>query len=212
MNADRLIYAIGNVSDKYVLEYDDAVEAKKKSRIRFHPRWSIAACLVLVAAVTALILPYITRPDDSLNIKVHIFSSYEEFSAVVPDIKIVENLSSIDGVELEIYGTLQDVSISDTTKAENFAHFDIEAKVGGQLEAVVTLKLNDVGSAEKYIKTAALTTKTEINGIQVHYAYNKDMEYWDSVVVADQNYFNIRFYSDNEQELLEFLTILLKNK
>lgn len=213
MNAERLINAIGKISDKYVLEYTtDTAQQKKKSTLRFNSKWSIAACLAIVVAVTALILPTINKPDTDLEVKMHIFSSYEEFSTVVPDTRIIENLSYIDDVELEIYGAFQDVSIEDATKIEHFSHFEIGAKTGDQYVANVNLRLNDVVGAEKHIENGALTSKTEINGISVSYEYNSDMEYWDSVVVVDQNYYNILFHSSNEQEFIDFLTILLKTE
>ncbi len=213
MNAERLINAIGNIGDKYVLEYTtDTASQKKKPVFKFSPKWSIAACLAVVVAVTALILPTINKPDTDLEVKMHIFSSYEEFSAVIPDTRIIENLSYIDDVELEIYGAFQDLSIEDATKIENFSHFEIGAKTGDQYVANVNLRLNDVADAEKHIENSALTSKTEINGISVSYAYNSDMEYWDSVVVVDQNYYNILFHSSNEQEFIDFLTILLKTE
>lgn len=212
MNAERLINAIGNIGDKYVLEYEaDITPQKKKSFFRFSPKWSIAACLAVVVAVTALILPTMIKPDDgTLEVKMHIFSSYEEFSEVMPDTKIVENLSYIDGVELEIYGAFQDVSIEDATKIENFSHFEIGAKTGDQYVANIYLRLNDIDGAEKHIENSALTSKTEINGIPVSYAYNDDGEYWDSVVIVNENNYNIRFYSAEEKDFLEFLTLVLE--
>lgn len=212
MNAERLVNAIGKISDKYVLEYNtDTVQKKKKSTFRFNPKWSIAACLAVVVAVTALILPTLNKPDTGLEVKMHIFSSYEEFSAVVPSTKIIENLSHIDDVELEIYGAFQDTSIEDASKIENFSHFEIGAKKGEQYVANIILRLNDVDGAEKHIENAGLTTQTEVNGITVSYTYNSDAEYWDTVAVVDQNYYNILFHSANEQEFIDFLTELLKN-
>ena len=96
MNAERLVSAIGNISDKYVLEYNtDIIQKKKKSTFRFNHKWSIAACFAIVIAVTAIILPTLNKPDIDLEVKMHIFSSYEEFSAVVPSTKVIENLSHI---------------------------------------------------------------------------------------------------------------------
>ncbi len=212
MNAERLINAIGNIGDKYVLEYTtDTASQKKKSVFKFSPKWSIAACLAVFVAVTALILPTINKPDTGLEVKMHIFSSYEEFSAVVPDTRIIENLSYIEDVELEIYGAFQDTSIEDASQKENFSHFEIGVKKGEQYVANIFFRLNDAKGAEKYKENAGLTTETEINGITVSYAYNNDGGYWDSVAVVDQNYYNILFHSSNEQEFIDFFTELLKN-
>lgn len=212
MNAERLVSAIGNISDKYVLEYNtDIIQKKKKSTFRFNHKWSIAACFAIVIAVTAIILPTLNKPDIDLEVKMHIFSSYEEFSAVVPSTKVIENLSHIDGVELEINGAFLDTSIEDASKMENFSYFEIGAKKGEQYVANIILKLNDEKGAEKYIENTGLTTKTEVNGIAVSYTYNSDAEYWDSVVVVDQNYYNIVFHSANEEEFITFLMELLKN-
>lgn len=212
MNAERLANAIGKISDKYVLEYNtDTVQKKKKPTFRFNPKWSIAACLAVVVAVTALILPTLNKPDTGLEVKMHIFSSYEEFSEVVPSAKIIENLSHIDHVELEIYGAFQDTSIEDASKIENFSHFEIGAKKGEQYVANIFLRLNDAKGAEKHIENSGLTTQTEVNGITVSYTYNSDAEYWDTVAVIDQDYYNILFHSANEQEFIDFLTELLKN-
>lgn len=212
MNAERLIKAIGNIGDKYVLEYETDATQKKKKSIKFNSKWSIAACLAVVVAVTALILPTMNEPDTTLEVKMHIFSSYEEFSEVVPDAKIVENLSNIEGVDLEIYGAFRELSIEDATKIENFSHFEIEAKAGEQYIANVNIRLNDVTGAEKHIENAALTSSIEINGLQVCYAYNSGKEYWDSAVVIDGDYYNILFHSANEQEFIDFLTNLLETE
>ena len=211
MNAEYLINAIGQISDKYVLEYTiETFEQKKKSVFTFHAKWSIAACLALVVAFTALIYLPINKPNNSvLEMKMHIFSSSEEFFKIMPDTEIVENLSHIDGVELEIYGAFQNPSYEDATKIENFSHFEIGAKIGTQYIASIYLEINAIESAEKHIETHALTSKTEINGIPVSYAYNADLEYWDSVVVIKENFYNILFYSADEKEFLDFLTLVL---
>lgn len=212
MNAKRLIDAIGNVSDKYVLEYNaDVAPQKKKSTFRFNPKWSIAACLAAVIAITAVIPPILNKRDTNSEMKMHIFSSYDEFSAVVPDSKIIKNLSCVNDVQLEIYGAFKSISIKDAQKARNFSHFEIRAKNGDKYVANIFLTLNDVKGAEKHIKNAGLTTKTKINGISVSYIYNSDMGYWDSVIVVNQNYYNILFHSADEREFIEFLTKLLKS-
>lgn len=211
MNAESFINAIGNIGDKYVLEYEtDTIQQKKKSAFKFNPKWPIAACLAGVIAVAALILPTMNNRYNGLEVKMHVFSSYEEFCEILPGIKIVENLTHIDGVELEMYGAFVNPSIENATKAENFSHFEIIAKSSGQLAANINLKLNDVEGAYKHIENAALTNKFEVNGIQVCYAYNSDGEYWDSVIVADHNFYNILFHSPNEQEFIDFITNLLE--
>lgn len=212
MNAEYLINAIGQISDKYILEYTiGTYQQKKKAIFTFNTKWSIAACLAVVVAFTALIYLPINKPDNGvLKMKMHIFSSYEEFSKVMPDTKIVENLSHIDGIELEIYGVFQNPSFEDSTKIENFSHFEIGAKTGTQYIASIHLRINDIDSAEKHIETHALTSETEINGIPVSYAYNADMEYWDSVVIINKYFYNILFYSADEKEFLDFLTLVLE--
>ena len=205
MNIEYLINAIGQISDKYVLEYTiDTYPQKNKSILRFNAKWTIAACLAVIY------LP-INKPDNGvLKTKMHIFSSYTEFSKIMPDTKIVENLSHIDDVKLEIYGAFQKPWYGDATKAENFSYFEIGAKKGMQYIANIHLRLNNVDSAEKHIETHALTCTTEINGISVSYAYNADMEYWDSVVILNKNFYNIHFYSADENSFLEFLTLTLE--
>lgn len=211
MNAEHLINAIGQISDKYVLEYTiETFGQKKKAIFSFHPKWGIVACLAVVVAFTALIYLPINKPGNSvLEMKMHIFSSYEEFFKIMPDTEIVENLSHIDGVELEIYGAFQNPSYKDTTKIENFSHFEIGVKIETQYIASIHLEINAIESAEKHIETHALTSETEINDIHVSYTYNADMEYWDSVVIINENFYNILFYSADEKEFLDFLTLVL---
>ena len=212
MNIEYLINAIGKISDKYVLEYAiDTYPQKKQSILKFNTRWTIVACLAVVVVFTTLIYLPINKPDNGvLETKMHIFSSYTEFSEIMPNSKIVENLSRIEGVKLEIYGAFQNPWYEDATKAENFSHFVIDAKKGMQYIANIHLRLNNVDSAEKHIETHALTCTTEINGISVSYAYNADMEYWDSVVIMNKNFYNIHFYSADEKKFFEFLTLTLE--
>lgn len=213
MNAELFINAIGNISDRYVLEYEiEIAPQKKKTFLKFHPKWSIAACIALIVATAALVIPLVNQQtNEFLETKAHIFSSYEEFSTVVPDSNILENLSQIDGIEITwIEGDLRDTSIEDVTKAENFSRFVIEAKASEQSIATVILRLNDADGAETYIKNAALTTTAEINDVQVSYAYNTDMECWDAVVMINEDYYNILCYLPDENEFLEFLTKILE--
>lgn len=212
MNAEYLINAIGKLSDKYVLEYTiDTYPRKNKSILKFNVKWAIVACIAVVVIFTTLIYLPINKPDNSvLKTKMHIFSSYTEFSKIMPNTKIVENLSHIDGVNLEIYGVFQNPCYEDATKTENFSQFEIGAKKGVQYIASIHLRPNNVDSAEKYIETHSLTCKTEINGISVSYAYNADKEYWDSVVIINKNFYNILFYSADENSFLEFLTLTLE--
>lgn len=212
MNIEYLINAIGKISDKYVLEYTiDTYPQKNKSILRFNAKWTIAACLAVVVVFTTLIYLPINNPNNGvLKTKMHIFSSYTEFSKIMPDTKIVENLSHIDDVKLEIYGAFQKPWYEDATKTENFSHFEIRVKKGMQYIASIHLRPNNVDSAEKHIETHALTCKTEINDLSVSYAYNADMEYWDSVVIINKNFYNILFYSTDEKNFLEFLTLTLE--
>ena len=125
--------------------------------------------------------------------------------------QIIENLASMDGIDVTIYGVFIDTSIEDSTKIENYAWFDVEAKRGNEFVATVQLKLNDKDSAAVYIKNHSLEKETTINGVPIFYAYNSDMEYWDSVLEVKGNYYNVHSYSADEQSFIEFLTIILDN-
>lgn len=213
MNAEHLVEAIGNIDDKYILEYAEYIhQEKKKPMFRFN-KWALAACIAAVLAAAALIIPALNKVNNvELIEKAHIFSSYEEFAAVVPNTQIIENLSSIEGVELKIYGVFKDVSMEDASEIENFSRFEILARKGDVLAANVFLSLNDTEGAQNHIIYSGLTNEAVIGGITVYYVYDSNGEYWDSVLVADQNYYNILYHSESEQEMLEFLKELLENR
>ena len=197
---------MSELDSKYI---DETLNYKKKSKSPVWVKWgAIAACLCLAAA--AGIFGLKQRADNHGEYKAHIFSSYEEFASVVPDIQIVENLSKLDGLEVTIYGTFNDVSIEDHTKIENYSWFDIKAKQGDKYVAFVHLILNDKNSAAVYIKNNSLVNETVINGEHIFYAYNADAEYWDAVVEVNGNYFNILYYSASERDFIDFISALLK--
>ena len=129
--------------------------------------------------------------------------------AVIIAIPFINN-PSMDGIDVTIYGTFVDTSIEDSTKLENYAWFDVEVKRGEEFVATVQLKLNDKNSAAVYVKNHSLVEETTINGVQVFYAYNADMEYWDSVLEVEGNYYNIHIYSADEQGFIDFLNVLLE--
>lgn len=209
MTADDLIKVIGIISDKFVIEYDIATKKKRgKFHIPFSCKWLVAACLTVVM-ITSLIAQYMNTSNDMLKRKMYIFSSYKEFSAVVTDAKIVKNLSQIDGIELDIYGAFKDFTTEETTRVEDYDFFNVEAKLEKHLFAELILTLDAADKAEKYIDNAALTTVAVINNVPVHYTYDYDAESWDCVVVLNKDYYRIRYFSDDENELIEFLTIVI---
>lgn len=164
--------------------------------------------VVILALVFAISLVACGSNDVIGEYKAHVFSSYEEFDTVVPDMQIIENLANMDGVNVYIEGAFVDMSIEDSTKIEDFAWFDIQAKRGDEFVATIQLKLNDKNSAAVYVKNHSLVHETTIDGVQVFYAYNADMEYWDSVLEFEGNYYNIHSYSADEQSFIEFLTMI----
>ena len=207
MNGRMFSDAMSELDNKYI---DEAVNYKRKAGRSVWVKWgAAAACLCLAAA--AAIFGLKQRVDDPGEFKAHIFSSYEEFAGVVPDIKIVENLSKLDGVDVSIYGTFNDVSIEDHTRMENYRWFDIKAKQGEKYVAFVHLILNDENSADAYIKNNALVNEMEINGEHIFYAYNAGAEYWDAVVEMDGNYCNILYYAASERDFIDVISVLLKD-
>lgn len=210
MTADDLIKVIGIISDKFVIEYDTATKKKRgKFHISFSYKWLVAACLA-VAMITSLITQYMNISNNILKRKMYNFSSYEEFSSVVTDAKIVKNLSQIDGIELDIYGTFKDFTTEEATRVENYDFFIVETELEKHLFAELILTLDAADKAEKYIDNAALTTVAVINNVPVHYTYDYDAEAWDCVVVLNKDYYRIRYFSDDENELIEFLTIAME--
>lgn len=209
MTNTNLLQAMGRIDPRLIA--DAAPDApQKKSTNKTWVKWaSLAACFALAVIIA---IPFINNPgiDNPGEYKVHIFSSYEEFNTVVPDMQIIENLASMDGIDVTIYGTFVDTSIEDSTKLENYAWFDVEVKRGEEFVATVQLKLNDKNSAAVYVKNHSLVEETTINGVQVFYAYNADMEYWDSVLEVEGNYYNIHIYSADEQGFIDFLNVLLE--
>ena len=208
MKKEDFFDVLGELDDDLVKGAKSAMKENKKRKSAWVKWGAVAACLCLVVAVGIIGL---AQGIDSPNeYAAHIFSSYEEFASVVPDIQIIENLSKLDGVDVTIYGALIDASIEDHTKIENYAWFDIGAKQGEKTIAAVRFKLNDKDSAAVYIKNYSLVNEKAINGEQLFYAYNADLEYWDSIVEVDGNYYNILYYSASEQDFIDFISVLLK--
>lgn len=208
MTNKNLLQAMGHIDPKLIADAAPDVPQKKSTNKTWVKWASLAACFA-VAIIIAI--PFINNPgiENPGEYKAYIFSSYEEFATVVPDMQIIENLENMDGVDVKIEGAFVDMSIEDSTKIENFAWFDIQAKRGDEFVAYIQLKLNDKDSAAVYIKNHSLEKETTINGVQIFYAYNSDMEYWDSVLEVKGNYYNVHSYSADEQGFVEFLTVIL---
>lgn len=112
---------------------------------------------------------------------------------------------------MAICGTFVDLSIEDSTKVENYAWFDIEAKHEDNYIATIQLKLNDADSADSYVRNHALTNETEINGEHIFYTYNADMGYWDSIIEREGHFYNVHYYGSEETEFHAFINVLLAN-
>lgn len=208
MTNKNLLQAMGHIDPKLIADAAPDVPQKKSTNKTWVKWASLAACFA-VAIIIAI--PFINNPgiENPGEYKAYIFSSYEEFATVVPDMQIIENLENMDGVDVKIEGAFVDMSIEDSTKIENFAWFDIQAKRGDEFVAYIQLKLNDKDSAAVYVKNHSLVHETTIDRVQVFYAYNADMECWDSVLEVEGNYYNIHIYSADEQGFVEFLTVIL---
>lgn len=212
MKRNNISETIGNINTKYIDEATEYTGVAKITPKKVWYKWVAAAACFAVAIMIAI--PFISNPviDNLGEYKAHIFSSYDEFNTVVPDVQIIENLANMEGINVTIYGTFVDVSIEDSSKVENYAWFDVEAKRGEEFVATVQLKLNDKDSVAVYVKNHSLVNETTIGGVQVFYAYNADMEYWDSVLEFEGNYYNIHSYSADKQSFIEFLTLILDNE
>lgn len=211
MKNTNLLQAMGRIDPKLIEDAAPDSSSQKKSTNKTWVKWaSLAACLA-VAVIIAI--PFINNPgiDNPAEYKAHIFSSYDEFDSIVPDIQIIENLANMDGVNVTIYGTFVDTSIEDSAKIENYAWFDVIAKRGDESFATVQLKLNDNNSAAVYVKTHSLENETTINGVKVFYAYDVDKECWDSILEVEGNYYNVQSYLTDEESFIEFLTVILDN-
>lgn len=212
MTSKNIFRSMRDIDPQLILDAAPDMPQKKKTSCTRVKWTSLAACLALIVAVTTMILPTIRNEDhDSGTVKMHIFSSYEEFSGVVPDINVAENICQMDGIEFDIYGAFKDSSIKDATKSENFSHYEFDFRKEGQQIAYMTITPDDIASAEKHIENSALTNEKEINGISVFYVYNPDNEYWDSVIVIGETYYNIFVYAESEQEFVDFLEFALNN-
>ena len=211
MTSKDLYLEFGNIDLDMVEAAAPTQKIKTKKRNAWTKWFSIAACFA-IAMIIAIPIINNLKIDNPGEYKAHIFSSYDEFNAVVPDIQVIENLANMNGISVTIYGAFVDTSITDSTKLENYAWFDVEAKRGEELFATVQLKLNDKDSAATYVKNHSLVNETTIDGVQVFYAYNTDMEYWDSVFEIDGDYYNLHSYLTDEQGFVKFLFAILDNK
>ena len=61
MNANDLINAIGSIDDRYVLAYTAGATPHKRKPVTPLFRWSAAACVAVVAALSLMLLPTMTR-------------------------------------------------------------------------------------------------------------------------------------------------------
>lgn len=209
MTSEELYEVLGDINEKYVKDVKEYHKVKKSVWLK----WSVmAACLCLIVIITT---PFLYKDKSAIDSpgesKIHIFSSYDEFANVVPNMRIIEQLVNIDGVDVAICGTFVDLSIEDSTKVENYAWFDIEAKHEDNYIATIQLKLNDADSADSYVRNHALANETEINGEHIFYTYNADMGYWDSIIEMDGHFYNVHYYGSEETEFHAFINVLLAN-
>ena len=102
MTNKNLLQAMGHIDPKLIADAAPDVPQKKIVNKTWIKWASLAACFA-VAIIIAI--PFINNPgiDTPGEYKAYIFSSYDEFNTVVPDIQMIENLANMDGVNVTIY-------------------------------------------------------------------------------------------------------------
>ncbi len=209
MNCEHLIKAIGDINEKYILEYADIYEIKKVYLKKYLKQGiGLVACLVLIIA-SVFTLPMLNLfENQTVKMQSHYFDSYSQFVEVLPENNLLKNISLEKFNEVAFIGNCN-VGNNDYYDTENYSSFEmVLSKDNITSEIVFTPNSNkDVKSiAENQSLFETITIDTTV----VYYSYNIDEEYYEALFMYDSDLYDVRLEEKDENKLFNLIEDMIK--
>lgn len=209
MNCEHLIKAIGDINEKYILEYANIYEIKKVySKKYLKQGMGLVACLVLIIA-SVFTLPMLNLfENQTVKMQSHYFDSYSQFVEVLPENNLLKNISLEKFNEVDFIGNCN-VGNNDYYDTKNYSSFEmVLSKDNITSEIVFTPNSNkDVKSiAENQSLFETITIDTTI----VYYSYNIDEEYYEALFMYDSDLYDVRLEEKDENKLFNLIEDMIK--
>ena len=213
MNCDQLIKTIGEIDERYILEYDAAVikgQGLKKTFLKKH--WTIAASIALAfAAMISFISSSTGSGNNTLEFTNHYFESRQEFISILPENALLKNITESDNRAFQYIGVCEGGGMEDHFTTETFSSFDVVIYEDGKVLADISFIPDSKESAAKYAANHELTLNEIINDTTVWYSCLSDEEYYfEAVFMFENDLYLIHCYSPAEADILDILNGLLE--
>ena len=201
MTVDKFINTLSDIDEKYVIEYLEIARQKSLFSAKNIKKWVLAASIVIVVGIG--IIPIISELQISPYIgTIQIFTTYGELISYLPKGNLLENL-----MHNENYGYKY---IGEYKNEKKFSSFSIVIMEREEVHAIIKSDMGTKENVEEYASRNVLVHMQEMNNVPVYYAYNIDEEYYEAVFVAEQVFYSVQVYMENEERLLEIVRDILE--
>lgn len=205
VSCDQLIRVIGEINEKYILEYNIGAIKRKSFVYRLNKtKWLVAASFMVVVLTVVFFIP----KNHTSDYKAHIFDSVTELYSVLPERSLLRNLLISDEYEYKFMGTCNNTEIENFYLYENYSSFNVIISRDDHVAAEISLVPDCASEAGMYAVNNSLLKTITINNFDISYGYDKE-EVFVAVLTAEDDMYTIHFHSPNEKEffrLIEDLT------
>ncbi len=205
VSCDQLIRVIGEINEKYILEYNIGAIKRKSFVYRLNKtKWLVAASFMVVVLTVVFFIP----KNHTSDYKAHIFDSVTELYSVLPERSLLRNLLISDEYEYKFMGTCNNTEIENFYLYENYSSFNVIISRDDHVVAEISLVPDCAAEAGMYAANNSLLKTITINNFAISYGYDEEGVFV-AVLTAEDDMYTIHFHSPNEKEffrLIEDLT------
>lgn len=209
MNCEHLIKAIGDINEKYILEYANIYEIKKVySKKHLKQGIGLVACLVLIIASVFTLPIFNFFETQTVKMQSHYFDSYSQFVEVLPKNNLLKNISLEKFNKVDFIGNCN-VGNNDYYDTENYSSFEMVLfKDNVTIEIVFTPNSDE--DFASIVENKNLFETITIDTTVVYYSYNIDEDYYEAMFVYDSDLYDIRSEEKDKVKLISLIEDIIK--
>lgn len=203
MKCEKFIKLIGEIDEKYVMEYLEMPIKRFSIDNKYIKKMMVVASIMLLIGVIAIQMIN-NQTESAFEYKARNFISYEEFCAVLPENNLLENIERQEEITYHYMGFYENVD------SDKFSTFSVTALRDKKVLTNIEYELSPHVVAERYANLHVLDQIITINGTTIYYAYNVDEEYYEAVFMNGKDFYKVQHHVKNEQEVLEIVKDILE--
>lgn len=204
MTSEKLIEMLGDIDEKYIIEYSEYSQIQKQYIQTYMKRCVIAASIILMIGIIALPIIKESLPHNNpVHGKLEIFPTHQEFISILPEENLLKNFTIADKTTYKYVGEYENVN------SNVFSSFSISVFENEKVITTITYELTPTKSAEELAALHSLVPTT-LNDITIYYKYNENTECYNAVFMNGTALYHVEHSADEETALFAIIKDILE--